>query len=88
MADDVIAQAPAGRLRGARDGSALRFLGIPFAQPPAVAGRFGVPVPHPRWDGTRDALSYGAQLRREDVEVQLVVPGHDRLGDDLSLIHI
>jgi carboxylesterase type B len=32
MANDVIAQTAEGRLRGARDGQALRFLGIPYAQ--------------------------------------------------------
>src|SRR6516164_1983281 len=60
MPDDVIARTAQGRLRGTRDGQALRFLGIPYAQPPVTAGRFAAPVPHGRWDGTRDALAYGA----------------------------
>ena len=66
MADDVIAQAAEGRLRGARDSQALRFLGIPYAQSPATAGRFAAPVPPGRWDGTRDALAYGATSPQPD----------------------
>jgi para-nitrobenzyl esterase len=84
VADEVIAQAPAGRLRGDRDGPALRFLGIPFAQPPAVAGRFGVPVPYPRWDGIRDALSYGASSPQPDRGVTVIpepiIPGDNELN--------
>jgi para-nitrobenzyl esterase len=72
MTGDVIAQAAAGRLRGARDGDALRFLGIPYAQPPAVAGRFSAPVPHPRWDGIRDALCYGATSPQPDRGITII----------------
>ena len=60
MTADVVAPTAQGRVRGARDGPALRFLGIPFAESPATAGRFGAPAPPGRWDGIRDALSYGA----------------------------
>jgi para-nitrobenzyl esterase len=60
MTDHVIAQTAQGRIRGVREGQALRFLGIPYAQSPATAGRFAAPVPHGRWDGIRDALVYGA----------------------------
>ena len=72
MADDVIAAPPAGRLRGARDGPALRFLGVPYAQPPAVSGRFAAPVPHPAWDGVRDARSYGASSAQPDRGVTII----------------
>jgi para-nitrobenzyl esterase len=60
MTDEVIAQTVEGRLRGVRDGQALRFLGIPYAQSPTSAGRFAAPMRHGRWDGIRDALAYGA----------------------------
>jgi para-nitrobenzyl esterase len=60
MATDPVASTAEGRLRGARDGAALRFLGVPYAHSPAISGRFSAPVRHPRWDGIRDALTYGA----------------------------
>jgi hypothetical protein len=41
MTDDVIAQTPQGRLRGVRDGQALRFLGIPYVAA-QMAGHLGV----------------------------------------------
>ena len=72
MAEDVVAQAPAGRLRGCRDGQALRFLGIPYAQSPQIAGRFAAPVPHPGWDGVRDALSYGASSPQPERGVTVI----------------
>jgi len=72
MTGEVIAQAPAGRLRGSRDGEALRFLGVPYAQPPTTAGRYGAPIRHPSWEGTRDALAYGATSSQPDRGVTII----------------
>lgn len=72
MTDDVIAQAADGRVRGAKDGHALRFLGIPYAQSPAAAGRFAAPVPPRRWDGIRDALAYGATSPQPDRGITMI----------------
>jgi para-nitrobenzyl esterase len=72
MAADVVALTAQGRLRGARDGPALRFLGIPFAESPVTAGRFGAPAAPGRWDGIRDALSYGATSPQPDRGVTLI----------------
>jgi para-nitrobenzyl esterase len=84
VADDVVAQAPAGRLRGVRDGRALRFLGVPYAQSPQVTGRFAAPVPHPRWDGVRDALDYGATSPQPERGVTVIpeplIPGDNELN--------
>jgi para-nitrobenzyl esterase len=84
MTDDVIARTAQGRLRGTRDGQALRFLGIPYAVPPAEAGRFTAPVPHPAWDGPRDALEYGASSPQPDRGATLIpepiIPGDDELN--------
>lgn len=84
MTHEVIAQAAQGRLRGARDEDALRFLGIPYAESPATAGRFSAPRPHPSWDGVRDALSYGATSPQPDRGVTLIpepiVPGDNELN--------
>jgi len=59
-------------LRGARDGQALRFLGIPYAQSPATAGRFAAPARHGRWDGIKDALAYGATSPQPDRGITLI----------------
>lgn len=72
MNDEVIARTAQGRLRGTRDGDALRFLGIPYAESPRLAGRFTAPVPHPAWDGIRDALVYGATSPQPDRGVTLI----------------
>ena len=72
MTADVVVLTARGRLRGARDGPALRFLGIPYAQSPASAGRFGAPEAPDRWDGTRDALRYGATSPQPDRGITLI----------------
>jgi para-nitrobenzyl esterase len=81
---DVIARVAQGRLRGERDGDALRFLGIPYAESPRTAGRFTAPRPHPAWDGVRDALVYGATSPQPDRGVTLIpepiVPGDNELN--------
>jgi len=69
---DIVALTAPGRVRGARDGQALRFLGIPYAEAPVTVGRFGEPVPPGRWDGIRDALSYGATSPQPDRGVTLI----------------
>ena len=72
MSADIVALTAQGRLRGTRDGQALRFLGIPYAESPATAGRFSAPVPHARWDGVRDALAYGATSPQPDRGITLI----------------
>jgi len=72
MTADVVAPTAQGRVRGARDGPALRFLGIPYAESPVTAGRFGAPAAPRRWDGIRDALSYGAASPQPDRGVTLI----------------
>lgn len=36
------------------------FRGIPYAQPPVGELRFRAPLPHPGWEGVRDAKEHGA----------------------------
>jgi para-nitrobenzyl esterase len=72
MTADVIVPTPQGRLRGAEDGRVLRFLGIPYAESPATAGRFSAPASPGRWDGIRDALSYGATSPQPDRGITLI----------------
>jgi hypothetical protein len=69
---DVVALTAQGRLRGAADDRALRFLGVPYAESPATAGRFGAPAPPGHWDGIRDALCYGATSPQPDRGITLI----------------
>ncbi|MBO3663796.1 carboxylesterase/lipase family protein [Microbacterium stercoris] len=83
----------AGRVRGvwrgdpgAADRSAA-FLGIPFAQPPVGALRFGAPVPPEPWEGIRDAVEHGATAQRGDPGKTLIpepsIPGRSTLNVDV-----
>ncbi|GAB1818337.1 carboxylesterase/lipase family protein [Herbidospora sp. RD11066] len=49
----------AGTLRGDRESGLAVFRGVPFAEPPVGALRFGAPRPVRSWDGVRPALAYG-----------------------------
>ncbi|MEU9201539.1 carboxylesterase family protein [Streptomyces sp. NPDC048332] len=49
-----------GRVRGrAPDGGIVAVLGIPYAEPPFGADRFGPPRPRRAWAGVRDCVAYG-----------------------------
>ncbi|HEX6351514.1 carboxylesterase/lipase family protein [Actinophytocola sp.] len=49
----------AGAVRGRWEDGLAVFRGIPFAAPPVGAARFAAPQPAPRWDGVREAFSFG-----------------------------
>ncbi|TDV43228.1 carboxylesterase/lipase family protein [Actinophytocola oryzae] len=48
-----------GVVRGRTEDGLAVFRGIPFAEPPVGALRFAAPVPVRRWDGVRDAVTFG-----------------------------
>ena len=81
---DVVVTVEQGRLRGAACEHGYRFLGIPYARPPAETGRFAAPQPARPWDGVRDARRYGAAALQFDHGVSLVrdplVPGDNCLN--------
>lgn len=54
-----------GQVRGRLEFSSLlrsfyAFKGIPYAEPPIGDLRFRNPVPHPGWEGIRDATAHGS----------------------------
>ncbi len=49
----------AGRVLGRIENGVAVFRGIPFAEPPVAALRFGPPKPRRPWDGVRDAAAFG-----------------------------
>lgn len=52
-------RASAGTLHGRWEGGVAVFRGIPFAEPPVGALRLAAPRPVRRWDGAREAASFG-----------------------------
>ncbi|MGW7614293.1 carboxylesterase/lipase family protein [Streptomyces antimycoticus] len=65
-----------GAVRGRREEHATVFRHIPYAAPPRGAARFAPPVPHPPWDGVRDATAEGPTAPQ---------PKRDAFGDlDMS----
>ena len=57
--DDVITTTTGGAVRGRRSDGVSSYLGIPYAAPPFGADRLRAPRPPDRWDGVRDARTFG-----------------------------
>ena len=82
-----------GELRGAVGDGIVRFLGVPYAEPPVGENRFAAPVPRKPWQGVRDATTTGATAPQRirnfpglDI-VPLVGTGH-MPGDDFLTLNI
>lgn len=79
----VVATA-AGRVRGFWRGECATFTGIPYAAPPTGEAAFAPPVPHPSWDGVRDATHQGPTPQKGATGVTLIpepsVPGTSTLN--------
>lgn len=52
--------APAGSLRGTREGDVAVYRGVPYALPPVGPLRWRPPQPMPRWQGVREAAAFSA----------------------------
>ena len=55
----MIISAPCGKMKGFCDSGIMRFLGIPYAQPPVGRLRFRSPEPAVPWSGIRPCLHPG-----------------------------
>jgi para-nitrobenzyl esterase len=61
-----------GLLRGAQDGTVVRFLGVPFAAPPVGNLRFKPPEPPACWPGVKNATAYAKGCVQRDMTGNLV----------------
>ncbi|WP_175412066.1 carboxylesterase/lipase family protein [Streptomyces sp. TRM64462] len=81
----VVVRTSAGPVRGERRTHGVRFLGIPYAQPPVGPLRFAAPVPSETWTDVRDATAYGPTAQRRRLfEVttipEPIIPGEGTLN--------
>lgn len=83
LADDLVVNLHhGGQLRGERKSLNLKekyvsFKGIPYAVPPLKDLRFKPPVPHPGWEGIRNASSHGGVCLGPGYLVPGVVEGQE-----------
>jgi len=56
---NLVVQTETGALRGTETGSAIAFMGIPYARPPIGELRWEPPQPSTSWTGVRDATRSG-----------------------------
>lgn len=70
----VTVRTPHGPVRGERHATGVRFLGIPYAQPPVGGLRFAAPRPPEPWADTLDATSYGPTAQRKPFAEVTTIP--------------
>ncbi|MFM9372957.1 carboxylesterase/lipase family protein [Streptomyces sp. Da 82-17] len=70
----VTVHTPYGPVRGERRPTGVRFLGVPYAQPPVGELRFAAPVPPAPWADVLDATAYGPTAQRRPFAEVTTIP--------------
>lgn len=91
--ENPIITLPDGAVRGASDGVVERFIGIPYAAPPAGERRFAAPQPVEPWQDERDCTAAGPnapQLVRDfpGLDVKVLIGRGWVEGDDYLTLNI
>ncbi|SDJ39403.1 carboxylesterase/lipase family protein [Streptomyces indicus] len=76
-----VVRTSAGPVRGERRGDSVRFLGLPYAQPPVGELRFAAPVPPVPWTEVREATAYGPTAQRRPLFEVTTIPEPSIPGD-------
>ncbi|MCA6092863.1 carboxylesterase family protein [Streptomyces sp. SCA3-4] len=77
----------AGVVRGRWEAGLGVFRGVPFAAPPVGALRFAAPRPARRWDGVREAVSYGPPPPQGGA-LGMDALARDAVGDDWLTVNV
>jgi para-nitrobenzyl esterase len=82
-----------GRVRGSLHAGIVRFLAVPFAAAPVAERRFCAPLPHPGWEGVREAAARGPnapQTRRPfpNLNVTPLIGGGWRRGPEFLTVNV
>ncbi|WP_070156765.1 carboxylesterase/lipase family protein [Sphingobium phenoxybenzoativorans] len=90
---EALAQTTAGPVRGTTGGGVTRFLGIPYAAPPAGPLRFAKPQPPAAWAEVRDTTTPGPNAPQKirgvpGLDVIPLVGGGWQAGDDYLTLNI
>jgi para-nitrobenzyl esterase len=86
--ETVVVSTPQGSVRGVRRPGSLAFYGVPFAEPPVGANRFGAPVQRAPWSGIHDATKPGATPQRKPFAEVTAIPEPSFPGDDTLLVNV
>jgi carboxylesterase type B len=77
-----------GDVRGRQEGDVAVFRGIPYAQPPVGACRFGAPLARRRWHGVRDAIAFGPRVPQSGSEQFSAFGGGGGSPDDWLTLNV
>ncbi|MDF2265176.1 carboxylesterase family protein [Streptomyces coacervatus] len=78
----------AGAVRGRREEGLAVFRGIPYGQPPVGEARFAAPRPVRRWDGVREAMTFGPPPPQEPLGPAAEPVGGAPAGDDWLTVNV
>lgn len=86
--DGPVVTIDAGQVRGVWREASAAFLGIPFAEAPVGARRFGAPEPIAAWEGVRDATQLGATPQRKQLAEITLIPEPSIPGDSTLNVNV
>jgi para-nitrobenzyl esterase len=87
---NVVVKTRQGDVRGIVSDGVNAFKGIPYAAAPTGAHRLRPPQPRERWDGVRNAFSFGPKSSQPEypAEVRLLLPELSGPGEDCLTLNV